>query len=231
MTTRSIVLRVQPDARRFTVAAMLASAAIAAPSMIEAQDRRLITRLDSGTAAAVTRLADSVRAAGLPSDPLIGVALEGASRRVSSDRILTAVREYAAALGTARQTLGDSAMSDEIVSAAGVLVAGVAPRVVVEYRAARPAGALTVPFVVLADLIARGIPADTAAAALGAALRNGASDDDLAEFRRRVERDIAAGARPTTAMTIRRRDLPGTPMDGVSPLRPKSPRLRRPFPR
>jgi len=230
MRTGSTGLGGRSSARRLALAAAMA-AATAAPSEIAAQDRRLAARLDSATAEAVTRLADSVRAVGLPSDPLIGVALEGATRRASSERILAAVREYAAALGVARQTLGDSAMSDEIVSAAGVLVAGVAPRVVVDYRSARPAGALTVPFVVLADLIARGIPADTAAGALGAALRSGASDDDLVEFRRRVERDIAAGARPTTAMTIRRRDLPGTPMEGVSPMRPKSPRLRRPFPR
>jgi hypothetical protein len=230
MRTGSTGLWGRSSARRLALAAAMA-AATAAPTKVAAQDRRLAARLDSATAGAVTRLADSVRAVGLPSDPLIGVALEGASRRASSERILAAVREYAAALGVARQTLGDSATSDEIVSAAGVLVAGVAPRVVVDYRSARPAGALTVPFVVLADLIARGIPADTAAGALGAALRNGASDDDLVEFRRRVERDIAAGARPTTAMTIRRRDLPGTPMEGVSPMRPKSPRLRRPFPR
>jgi len=230
MTTAFYSLWAGSGARRVALAAAMA-AATAAPTAIEAQDRRLGARLDSATAGAVARLADSVRAVGLPSDPLIGVALEGASRRASSERIHAAVREYAAALGVARQTLGDAAVSDEIVSAAGVLVAGVAPRVVVDYRSARPAGALTVPFVVLADLIARGIPADTAASALGAALRSGASDDDLVEFRRRVERDIAAGARPTTAMTIRRRDLPGTPMEGVSPMRPKSPRLRRPFPR
>jgi hypothetical protein len=230
MRTRSSGLSGLSAARRLALAVAMV-VATAAPTEIAAQDRRLIARLDSATAGAVTRLADSVRAVGLPSDPLIGVALEGASRRASSERILAAVREYAAALGVARQTLGDSAVSDEIVSAAGVLVAGVAPRVVVDYRSARPAGALTVPFVVLADLIARGIPADTAASALGVALRSGASDDDLVEFRRRVERDIAAGARPTTAMTIRRRDLPGTPMEGVSPMRPKSPRLRRPFPR
>jgi hypothetical protein len=230
MRTGSSGLSGRSSARRLTLAAAMA-AATTAPTEIAAQDRRLAARLDSATAGAVTRLADSVRAVGLPSDPLIGVALEGASRRASSERILAAVREYAAALGIAHETLGDSAVSDEIVSAAGVLVAGVAPRVVVDYRSARPAGLLTVPFVVLADLIARGIPADTAASALGVALRSGASDDDLVEFRRRVERDIAAGARPTTAMTIRRRDLPGTPMEGVSPMRPKSPRLRRPFPR
>jgi hypothetical protein len=229
MRHQSIGFRALEGVRRRAVGLATVGLVIVAPAA-GAQDKRLVTRLDSSTALAVTRLADSVRAVGLPSDQLIGVALEGASRRVTNDRILAAVREYAAALGTARQTLGDSAVSDEIVSAAGVIVAGVAPRIVGEYRSARPAGALTVPFVVLADLIARGIPADTAANALGAALRSGASDDDLVEFRRRIERDIAAGARPTTAMTIRRRDLPGTGMEGVTPLRPKPPRFRRPGP-
>lgn len=208
--------------------------AIAVPLLgraAQAQDKRLTARLDPETASAVTRLADSLRGVGLPSDPLIAVALEGASRRATNDRILAAVREYAVALGSARHTLGDSAASDEIVSAAGVFVAGVAPRVVSEYRAARPSGSLTVPLVVLADLVARGVPVDTAAAALGSALRNGVRDDELAEFRRRVERDILAGAKPSTAMTIRTRDLPGIPPGGAGPLRPKSPRLRRPGPR
>jgi hypothetical protein len=196
-----------------------------------AQDRRLATRLDSSTADAVSRIVDSVRAAGLPAEPLVGVALEGASRRAPNDRILVAVREYASALGVARQTLGDSAASDEIVSAAGVLVVGVQPRVVGEYRVARPSGSLTVPLVVLADLIARGVPADTAASAIGFALRNGVRDDQLTEMRRRIERDILAGARPATAMTIRTQDLPGglqTPARGVRP--PSRPSFRRPGP-
>ena len=201
------------------------------PNVAAAQDKRLLARLDSVTAAGVTRLADSVQAVGLPADPLIGVALEGAGRGAPSDRILAAVRAYAAALGAAREQLGNVAVGDEIVSAAGVIVAGVPAGVLADYRAARPASRLTVPLVVLADLIARGVPADTAATALGAALRSGASDDQLAEFRRRVERDIAAGARPSTAMSIRRRDLPGPSIDGVRPVRPKSPRLRRPGPR
>ena len=206
-------------------------ALLVAPNVALAQDNRLGTRLDSATAVVVSRLADSVQAAGLPSDPLIAVAFEGASRRASSDRIVAAVRGYAAALGAARDHLGAAAVPDEIVSAAGVIVAGVVPTMLGEYRLARPSGRLTVPLVVLADLIARGIPADSAAMALGAALRNGASDDQLTEFRRRVERDIAAGARPSTAMTIRRRDLPGVAADGVKPARQIPPRFRRPGPR
>ena len=210
------------------VVASLASVAVSRPAV--AQDRRLAARLDSATAEAVTRLVDSVRAVGLPSEPLIGVALEGASRRAPADRILGAVREYASALGAARATLGESAASDEITSAAGVIVAGVPARVVAEYRAARPDGSLTVPFVVLADLVARGVPADTAAESLGSALRGGARDDQLTELRRRIERDILAGAKPATAMTIRTRDLPGVAPGGATPVRARSPRLRRPGP-
>ena len=205
--------------------------AVLGPRAASAQDRRLAGRLDQETAVAVTRLVDSVRTAGLPSEPLVGVALEGASRHASSDRILGAVREYAAALGAARGILGESSGSDELTSAAGVIVAGVPTRVVGEYRAARPAGPLTVPFVVLADLVARGVPPDTAADALGSALRGGAGDDQLAELRRRIERDILAGARPAAAMTIRARDLPAAGSPGVAPPRSRSPRLRRPGPR
>ena len=195
-----------------------------------AQDRRLATRLDSATASAVSRIVDSVRAVGLPAETLVGVALEGASRRAPSETIVGAVREYASALGVARQTLGDAAASDEIVSAAGVLMAGVSSRVVGEYRAARPTSSITVPLVVLADLIARGVPADTAAKALGDALRNGVRDDQLAELRRRIERDILAGARPATAMTIRTQDLPGVTTPGRVVRPPSRPRFRRPGP-
>jgi hypothetical protein len=193
-----------------------------------AQDRRLVTRLDSSTASVVSRIVDSVRAAGLPTEPLVGVALEGASRRAPNDKIVRAVREYASALGVARQTLGESAASDEIVSAAGVLVVGVQAGVVGEYRMARPTGSLTVPLVVLADLIARGVPADTASSAIGLALRNGARDDQLTEMRRRIERDILAGARPATATTIRTQDLPGvqTPRRLIRP--PPRPGFRKP---
>ena len=194
------------------------------------QDRRLTARLDSSTALQVTRLVDSVRAAGLPTDPLIGVALEGATRRATPERIVGAVREYAAALGAARQALGENAQSDEIVSGAGVIVAGVTPTAVGTMRAARPTGLLTVPLVVLADLVARGVAPDSAAATVADALRNGARDDELSEFRRRVVRDILAGAKPTAAMSIRTRDLPRGRSPGVQPSRmPNAPRMRRPM--
>jgi hypothetical protein len=51
---------------------------------------------------------------------------------------------------------------------------------------------------VLTDLVASGVPVDSAAAAV-VALAKRASDRDLIEFRRAVERDIALGAPPAAA--------------------------------
>ncbi len=55
-----------------------------------------------------------------------------------------------------------------------------------------------VPLAVLADLVASGVPVDSAAAAV-LALAGRARDADLIEFRRAVERDIALGAPPAAA--------------------------------
>ncbi len=55
---------------------------------------------------------------------------------------------------------------------------------------------------VLADLVASGVPADSAAAAV-LALAPKARDADLVEFRRAVERDIALGAPPGAATSVR----------------------------
>jgi hypothetical protein len=55
---------------------------------------------------------------------------------------------------------------------------------------------------VLADLVASGVPADSAAAAVFV-LAPTARDAELAEFRRAVERDIALGAPPAAATSVR----------------------------
>ena len=57
-----------------------------------------------------------------------------------------------------------------------------------------------VPLAVLADLVASGVPPDSAAAAV-LVLAGNLRDADLVEFRRAVERDIALGASPATAAT------------------------------
>ena len=196
--------------RAALVIAALALAARAAP----AQDPRL-DRLDRETAAVVARLIDSARAAALPTDPLVGVALEGLSRRAAGGRIVQAVREYFHALRDAHGALGAASSAAEVVSGAGAVLSGVPPHTLRALRAARPRAPLTVPLVVLADLIVRGVPADTAAAAVVVATRAGLPDADLAALRRFVERDIVAGVPPGAALASRLQSVPG--MDPLGP--------------
>jgi hypothetical protein len=81
------------------------------------------------------------------------------------------------------------------------LRAGASPQILTRLRDVRRPP-LTVALSVLADLVAGGVPADSAAAAV-LALAPNARDADLVEFRRAVERDIALGAPPGTATSVR----------------------------
>jgi hypothetical protein len=192
-------------------AASLALACLLLATVVRAQDARLRGALDPETLAKVTRLTDSARAESLPVDPLIGVALEGAQRRASGARIAKAVQDYLAALRGARSALGPSATTPELSSGAGVLLSGVSGEALRQLRAASPNRSITVPFVVLADLIARGVPKDTAVRAIAAAARAKARDDDYSALRRFVEQDIIAGASPAAAAMLRVRTITGVP--------------------
>ena len=176
-----------------------------------AQDARLKSALDAETFAKVSKMTDSARAESLPVDPLVGVALEGAQRRAPGARIAGAVHDYLVALRGSRAVLGEDAATAEVVSGAGVLLSGVQPDALRRIRAAGTRRPLTVPLVVLADLIARGVPKDTAARAIEAAARANARDDDYSALRRFVEQDILAGASPAAAAMLRVRSITGGP--------------------
>jgi hypothetical protein len=176
-----------------------------------AQDARLRSALDAETFTKVSKMTDSARAESLPVDPLVGVALEGAQRRAPGARIATAVHDYLVALRGARAALGPDAVTAEIVSGAGVLLSGVPADALQRIRAAGTRRPLTVPLVVLADLIARGVPKDTAARAIEAAARANARDGDYSALRRSVEQDILAGASPAAAAMLRVRGITGGP--------------------
>ena len=187
--------------RRFTT---LAAALLALPAAdLRAQDVRLDARLDARTRAALSPVLDSARIAGLPVEPLVDKALEGASKRATGERIVIAVRRLAGQLGTARTALGGTAGEAELIAGANALQAGVRPDVLAALRAERRDVALTVPLGVMAELIARGVPADTAALAVTALTEAGVNDAQLVTLRHDVERDIGVGAPPTTALMTR----------------------------
>jgi hypothetical protein len=170
-------------------------------------DPRLKARLDPETAAAVGQIVTQAQANGLPIEPLIDKALEGSSKKAPGPRIVAAVRQYAQALAAAREALGHDSRESEIVVGAGALLAGVPADSLAGLRAALPGRSLVVPLVVMADLLARRVPAGTASNAILAASRAGVRDADLLMLRARVEEDIRAGTAPGTATMMRGRAL------------------------
>jgi hypothetical protein len=169
-------------------------------TQIAVQDPRL-ERLDPETRSLVVSVVDSARAAGLPSEPLIQRALEGVTKGAPSPRIVAAVRRLATDLGTAREALGSRATAPELEAGVAALRAGASPQVLTQLRDARRPP-LTMALAVLADLVASGVPVDSASAIVLAAAPT-ARDADLVEFRRAVERDISLGAPPGAAASVR----------------------------
>src|SRR5688500_16496765 len=99
---------------RSRVVSLLVVAVALASSRAAAQDDRLARRLDSTTYAQVAAELESARAAGLPVEPLIARALEGASKNAPGVRIVGAVHRLAADLATARRALGETSQTTEL---------------------------------------------------------------------------------------------------------------------
>jgi hypothetical protein len=163
-----------------------------------AQDDRLGAKLDPTTRATVLQTLEAARASGLPTDPLIDKALEGGSKGAPGPRIVYALQTLMGELATARQTLGD-ASEPEIAAAAGALHIGVRPTELARLQLVRGRQPLTVALGVLSDLVARGVPTDTATMAVTVLVDARVADDELVDFRRNVERDISLGAPPAAA--------------------------------
>ena len=174
---------------------------------VEAQDSRL-SRLDRRVQTEVAALMDSARSMGIPSEPVVDKALEGAAKRAPNDRIINVVRSRFRELVAARGALGSGALDAEIIAAADALHAGASAQVITSLRTRRANVPLTIPLAVLADLIARGVPADTASSAIIALAMKPATDAEFAELRADVESDIAKGVPPAITTAVRTRGVP-----------------------
>ena len=191
----------------FTLPVVVAVAAtplgLSAQSTSPASTPQLVPSLK----AAVERLADSVRASGLPTDPLFAKAAEGTLKGADEQRVMIAVRRLARELSEAKAALGDGATGAELEAGASALHAGVAQDLVARLgRSAKERGSpgrLVMPLVTLADLVARNVSAQAAVTSIETLMSRGAGDAQLANLRSDVERDIAAGERPDAAVQRR----------------------------
>jgi hypothetical protein len=157
--------------------------------------------------ARVDRLADSVRALGLPPGPLYAKAAEGILKGADDARIIDAVGRLTRELRDARTALGLDASDAELIAAAGVIHAGIDISTVHDLSAARDSrsqsASLVMPLVVLSDLLARRVTPDVAVTSLSSLLKHGVRDAELTTLRRDVERDISGGQLPDVAARTR----------------------------
>ena len=157
------------------------------PAAAAAQDLRLEARLDSATRAQVEAALASARGEGLPTEPLVQKALEGASKGAPGARIVAAVATVLADLRRAREALGLAAAEDELVAAAAALRAGATPSMIGEMRRVAPHGAVAVPLAVFTDLVAGGMGADAAWRSVAELARKGGNDEAFLRLRDRLE--------------------------------------------
>lgn len=169
------------------------SALLALPATARAQDERLTERLDAATAGQVQQVVDSAKAAGLPSEPLVQKALEGATLGASDDRIVAAVQSLHGQLRRARQALGGDASDAELTAAAGALRAGLEPSALRRLQSLRPDQPLVVPIAVLTDLVAEGVPPAEATRSVLDLARDGRPDDEFVALRRQAQQRGAGG--------------------------------------
>lgn len=190
----------QPAAAQVATPASAGAAGRGTPTWLRA---RLDARFDARARAALERLIDSAYAAGIPAEPLVDKALEGASKGAPTEAVLRAVRGLAGDLATARTALGNGSLVGELSAGAAAIRAGVDPGALRSLRRDRPGQPLVVALGVLTDLIARGVPAEGASRSVLALTKAGIVDEQLVAFRREVERDIGVGAPPAAALSIR----------------------------
>jgi hypothetical protein len=187
-------------------------------------------RFDSLTASALRGLFDDALELGLPVRPLVNRALEGAARRVPSERIVRVVREHAAALHQAKRALGDPSREDELEAAAIALRAGLNEDAVESMRASRGRESVVVPLVVLTDLVRRGVPMANAQTAVARLARVPRSDDLLLGLQATVAKNAQRGPGMALDALNRYVQSTGATPAAVAPISPDRKPVRPPEP-
>ena len=191
-----------------TIRTLVFLAIVALSKRLVAQDTtRLGGRLDSATQAVVMRSVDSARTRGLPVEPLVDKALEGATKRAAGPRIQAAVSALLRRLELARDALAPNPGPRDIAAGADALAYGATREALATMRAIRPNESVAVPLGVLTQLVASGVSVSRATRAVAELLRRGARDEQLIALNEDVRSYVAAGASPEAALDVRARGL------------------------
>lgn len=191
-------------------AAAIAAVALTAASLQaqNARDLDPLSPLDATYRRTVEIILDSARIVGVPTGPIESKALEGIAKQKHGRVIVSAVRDVFQSLTRAQTALGQRASAAELTAGANALRVGITSAELAHLAQTRGTKDLTVPLVVLSDLVTRGVPRDTASQTIFQLWQRGAADDDFLGLWRGVERDIVSGTDPGVALMNRAREIP-----------------------
>ncbi|UCC71544.1 MAG: hypothetical protein JSV86_14285 [Gemmatimonadota bacterium] len=173
---------------------------LAWPGALSGQDESLqrLRRAYPTQAAQIEGLLAQAEAAGVPAEPLLSKALEGAAKGVPAERVLAVLHSYAERLGEAGSLLGPERPTPELVAGADALRRGV-PHDAVGRLARAHHRELAVPLVVLGDLMEGGMPAEQALSIVDGAIRQQQSLEDMLGIPAAARRLMQEGHSPDEA--------------------------------
>lgn len=150
----------------------------------------------------VSAILDSATRSGLPLAPLRAKIAEGIAKEAPPTAIVAVVRRMHSNLRTVERELGPNLAESELAAAAAAFQSGVTPKQLRTLRESLRSGrSSTQVFVVLTDLVHRGVMADESVAVLSRLARAGAGDDVFTRFRSDIARDVSTGVAAEAAMT------------------------------
>lgn len=165
-------------------------------------DQRLVGRLDDKTREAVVAVVEAARQDGLPTEPIIDKALEGASKKASGTQIVAVVRSLVSDLKRAREALGPASSGKDVEAGAHALRAGIALQELERLRVARAASPVASALEVMTILTNDGVPADSIGPRVVSLVLAGASAEQLYGLRQEIKRFMAGGVAAPTAAAL-----------------------------
>lgn len=205
-----------PRVARIAALALLAMTfGDAAGAQVTQQEQSIMWRLDQQSRIQIDVLLDSATRLGFPTELLYAKTLEGISKGASSRRIVDIVRKYFGLMREARSALGGAYTTDELSAASGALLAGVEREEIARLRKSRGGKSISVPLVLLADLVQRGVPPQDASTTMVQLSQRGALDSELQGLWLRVNQDIVSGVPPAAALQRWAREYPGSGAPGT----------------
>jgi hypothetical protein len=195
---------------------LLLGATLARGLAAQAVQARLDGRVSPEVQRAVQVIAADAVAHGLPVDPLVQKAIEGAAKGVPNDRVIAAVRALAGRLGESMAAVREAGVAapggDVVEGGADALNAGFSGRQVSDLvRVSRPPHDPALTLRVAATLAALGVPTKQALQLVQGMISANRSPSDLLTLPGQVQAGVARGATPAQAAAGLARAAGGTP--------------------